>query len=118
MATLEPLVCPDCGNDELSRDASAMLRLSGRVYPGIGFEEHSEERIDVERDYDTLTCRDCGSEHDPDDLVTAEAYAEDGDEDDDLCDALRAEPYAPCGCERHAITAEQYDEMEATRNDV
>lgn len=70
------LVCPDCGNDEFSRDAAAMLRLTGSVYAGIGFEEASEERLDIERDYDTLRCTDCQTDHDPDDLVAEATYNE------------------------------------------
>jgi hypothetical protein len=71
----EPRVCPDCGNDEFTRDAAATLRLTGRYYAnGLGFEEYSEERIDIDRDYDTLKCGDCGTEHDPDDLVTEDEY--------------------------------------------
>lgn len=72
---LDPLVCPDCGNAEVQRDASASLRLTGYYYPdGLGFDEYGEERLDIERDFDTLECTDCGAEHAPEDLVTEDTY--------------------------------------------
>lgn len=78
---LEPRVCPDCGNGEMQRDAPATLRLSGHYYgddSGIGFEESVAERLDVERDFDTLTCTDCGADHDPSDLVSPADYESEG----------------------------------------
>lgn len=78
------LVCPDCGNDDFTHDAAAMLRLTGPVFEGIGFEEYGEERLDIERDYDTLRCDGCGAEHDPDDLVTEAVYNDESEGDDDV----------------------------------
>lgn len=72
---LEARVCPDCGNNEFTRDAPAVLRLTGFYYDGPGFEESAEERLDIERDYDELTCTDCGSEFEPDELVTPAQYS-------------------------------------------
>lgn len=92
----DTLVCPECGNDEFTRDAPAMLRLVGNVYAGIGFEDGglaTAEPLDIERDYDELRCNDCGATHDPDDLVTEDAYNR-----DDECDECGAdlEPEGHC----------------------
>lgn len=72
-------VCPDCGGTTFYADHAAVVRCTytvGSAEYGHYVSGTEEEVYDLDRDLDYLTCEGCGSEHEPEDLVSAEAYSE------------------------------------------
>ena len=80
MAELSKLVCPDCGSDTFTQDATQVVRQTGYVYAIHGFESDAQEDEVLNHEIDNVglvRCDGCGWDTVLEDLITREEYEED-----------------------------------------
>ena len=78
---MEPLVCPDCGNESVTATLTTRTKYDYSVLAGYGLHETGEECVDGGDlgDADSFECTDCGRSFcSPEtEMVTREQYDED-----------------------------------------
>lgn len=67
-------VCPECGHDQFKQRCIAVVEASLQVSDEGYVRDGYEEVMDVERDSDAITCADCCTSLDIDDLISEDEY--------------------------------------------